>query len=336
MATTTGTCTITRLRNGDTIYATLKFNRATNVSYEGSIITGGFSEKPLVVEPLFASASGSVVTLKTGVWKCDDVDISELSIGKVDAGGILTIFSNDFMDASEPRNHRFAFQGTVVLGGIEHTITKTFEVTMISSGGNSFWGSIIPDGSTILSDSNPDVTLKASLTKGGEEVSDADYYVKWYNNDMEVHTGNRLTVERKDVNGAALFRCEFYSTDGDHLLEADGISVLDVADDYQIVLNTEYQVSINGEVVITPQLYSASKEDFVSYGVSWSAKVKNNYTLADVPSTVGHWNVDSGTGKFTMNEKDMYYTPALDDPNYGLSKSTPIEYNPIVIFTATI
>lgn len=334
MATTTGTCTITRLRNGDTIYAMLQFNRATNVAYEGGVITGGFSDdSPLEVKVLLTSASGSNVTLNAGsTWKCDDEPISDKGIGSVAPNGTLKIISNAFMDATNPRNHIFEFNGTVKLGGTEYTITKSFEITMVSSGGNSFWGSIIPYGSTILSNENQTVNLVPSLTKGGETVGLSSYTVKWYKNDESAAipvADKTLTVDRDMVDGATLFRCEFYIDD--NKVEADSITVLDVADEYQIVLNSEYQVSINGTANIVPQLYSATKKTFVA-PKSWKASVKNNYTLANV--TTG-WTINEVSGEFSMSERDMYYVPTADDANYA-GEGIKVEYNPIVIFTAEI
>ena len=334
MTTTTGTCTITRLRNGDIIYATLQLNRATSVAYEGSTIIGGFSaESPLVVKLLLTSASGSNVSLKTGgVWTCDAVPVAEKGIGSVSADGTLTITSNDFMDAKNPRNHIFEFTGTARLGGVEHAITKSFEVTMISSGGNSYWGSIVPSGSTILSDDNTTVNLVPSLTKGGETITDS-YTVKWYKNNettvLQPSSGNTLTVSRGMVDGATLFRCEFY-IDG-NMVEADSITVVDVADDYQIVLNSEYQVSMGSTAKIKPQLYNANTKSFVS-PKTWTASVKNNYTLADVPTG---WTIDAESGEFSMSEENMYYIPAPTDANF-IGEGKKVEYNPIVIFTAEI
>lgn len=334
MITTTGTCTITRLRNGDTIYATLQFNRTTNVAYDANAIIGGFSaESSLVVKLLLTSASGSNVSLKTGgVWTCDAVPVPEKGIGSVSADGTLTITSNDFMDAKNPRNHIFEFTGTARLGGVEHTITKSFEVTMISSGGNSFWGGIVLSGSTILSNDNTTVNLVPSLTKGGETITDS-YTVKWYKNNettvLQPSSGNTLTVSRDMVDGATLFRCEFYIDD--NMVEADSITVIDVADEYQIVLNSEYQVRINGSVSIVPQLYSANLKQFVA-PKSWSASVKNNYTLADVSTG---WSINAKTGEFSMSEENMYYVPAPTDANF-IGEGKKVEYNPIVIFTAEI
>ena len=337
MTTTTGTCTITRLRNGDIIYATLQFSRATSVAYNDGTIAGGFSgENPLVVKILLTSSSGSNVTLDTSkpyLWKCDSESVVEKGIGSVATDGTLTIVSNDFMDATAPRNHIFDFAGTVRLGGVEHTITKSFEVTMISSGGNSYWGSIIPNGSTVLNANNESVILVPHLSKGGNEVNTSDYTVKWFRNNetaqIQVPSKN-LTVTRDMVDGASLFRCEFYATDGT-LLEVDGITILDVTDEYQIVLNSEYQVTIKGSVTIVPQLYSANLKQFVA-PKSWSASVKNNFTLADISTG---WSINAKTGAFSMNEEEMYYIPAPTDANF-IGEGKKVEYNPIVIFTAEI
>lgn len=334
--TATGTCTITRLRNGDIIYATFLFSRATSVAYDDTAIIGGFDEDALFVDVQFTSASGRPVSLVPNKvsWLIDDTDVETLNYGTVDyRTGTLEITSNGFMDAGLPMSHICMFNGQVSVGGVKQDVSRTFEITMISSGGNSYWGTIVPKGSTVLSNDNQSVVLEPSLRKGGLIVDASQYSVKWFNNDSEVTsniTSKKLTVTRDIVNGASLIRCEFYSKDG-VLLEADGLTVLDVADEYQIVLNSEYQVQVNGEIQITPKIYSETKKQFVN-AKWWTAEVRNSYTLENISTG---WSIDSGTGVFTMRESNMYYVPAESDPNY-VGEGKRIEYNPIVIFTAEI
>lgn len=333
----TGTCTITRLRMGDNIYVTLNVNGSPCIVYDDQRIYTDFSKNPLTITGAVESAQGAAITVKKSVWQVDGKEVAaddttyEMTADA--AGGYsLKIKGAVITDVSKIGNVLVTWLVTIESQGVEQTLRKTMEITAVNNGANSYWGTIQPGSSTILGTEHTAVTLGHMLNLGGKALAygtaSGQYSVKWQVNGEAAASGKvdskgQLTVDRDMVNGMAYVICEFYV--GGTLVESDGITVVDVADELQIVVNDHYDVEYGGTVTITPKLVRVTANGTttqVTTGITWGVHVYNNYRMDEIGSQL--YSFSASTGTFSMAEKNMYYNNGSE------------EYSPVVVFSATV
>lgn len=329
----TGTCTITRLRMGDNIYVTLNVNGSPCIVYDDKRIYTDFSKTPLTITGAVTSAQGSEVAIKSAVWQVDGKQVAASSTYEV-ANTSLRIKGAIISDVSKIGNVLVRWIATVVSQGVEQTVEKTLEITAVNNGGNSYWGTIQAQGNTILSASNTKVTLGHTLNLGGNALTmgtgGGQYAVAWTVNGSapaasKVDAKGQLTVDRDMVNGMAYVICEF--SVGGVVVESDGITIADVADELQIIVNDHYDVAYGGTVSIQPKLARLNSQGTmteIKTGITWGVTVRNNYTMGEVASS--DYTFSASTGAMSMSETKMYYTVS----------GVKTEYSPVVIFSATV
>lgn len=329
----TGTCTITRLRMGDNIYVTLNVNGSPCIVYDDKRIYTDFAKNPLTITGAVTSMQGSGVTIKSAVWQVDGKQVTASSTYEVTTTS-LKIKGAIISDVAKIGNVLVTWVATVVSQGVEQTVRKTLEITAVNNGGNSYWGTIQPMGNTILAANNTAVTLGHTLNLGGNALTfgtgNGDYSVKWTVNGEAPASGKvdakgQLTVDRDMVNGMAYVVCEF--SVGGIVVESDGITIADVADELQIIVNDHYSVAYGGTVTVQPKLVRLNSQGTmteIKSGITWGMVVRNNYTMAEVASA--DYTFSASTGAWSMSEPNMYYTV----------KGVKTEYSPVVIFSATI
>jgi len=336
-----GTCTITRLRTGDSIYITFNVTGSTCIFYDDNGLVTKYSASNLVVTPNITSQKGLSVTINSVSWKINS-DTTITAYGTSNANtGVLTI-SKDFASKDTPKSYVCTMTANITVNGYTQTVSKSFEITMAKVASNSYWG-IAKTTRSQLDSTNSTATLTHELTLGGTAVTfgtgSGKYQVKWFKNGVEFKSGSNnvasLEITRGDVDGAAFFSCKFYVDGGSTEVEADGLTIIDLDDELKVICPDEVQVAYGGTASITPSLYNTTSKSSITSGVTWSALVKNNYTNATVSQSDYTFNTSSGL--FSMQESKMYYTPVSGDANYNSAKpSATHEYSPIVIFTAEI
>jgi len=329
----TGTCTITRLRMGDNIYVTLNVNGSPCIVYDDKRIYTDFSKTPLTITGAVTSMQGSEVTIKSAVWQVDGKRVAASDTYEV-TNTSLKIKGPIMSDVTKIGNVLVKWIATVVSQGVEQTVEKTLEITAVNNGGNSYWGTIQARGNTVLTASNTSVKLGHTLNLGGNALTmgtgSGQYSVAWTVNGSapaagKVDAKGLLTVDRDMVNGMAYVVCEF--SVGGVVVESDGITIADVADELQIIVNDHYDVAYGGTVNIQPKLASLNSQGTmteITKGITWGMTVRNNYTMAEVASS--DYTFSTSTGAFSMAEEKMYYTV----------NNVKTEYSPVVIFSATI
>lgn len=319
----TGTCTITRLRNGDTLYASINVNGSPCIFYDESRIITDFSRVNLLFTGSVASMIDASVEILSAEWFVNGVAIKDSTIYEV-TNNTFRIKANPFNDVSSVKNLMIQWKPKVKSQGVEQNLTKVTEVTAVQRGQNSYWGSIQAASSSILSSSHTSVVLNQSLLLGGTDVNRLGYKVKWFVNGVQKSTSESVTITREDVNGVAYVSCEFYV--GDNLVEADGITITDVTDETRIIINEHYEVAYGSTVEIVPKLAKISNDGSMEYVdnsvITWGVEVRNNYTLAVIPTE----DYSFVSTVFSMQETEMYY----------LDGEVKKEYSPVVIFSATV
>lgn len=324
-----GTCSITRLRTGDTVYVTFTTNGATCIFYDDVKVITDFTKNPLTITPHVASMKGNSFVVKEHKWEYNGTNVAQqASLFQVDANtGALTIKGNFMTDVKNMRNVIFTWSGKVESQGSIQSVSKSIEITAISAGNNSYWGTILADGSTILDNDNESITLRTKLSQGGNPLAfGTKYWVKWeYENEdgvQQTSISETLTINRSNVNGSSVVTCYFYSDSGlTTQVEGDAITIIDKRDEWQVVVDDSYSVATDADVTITPKLLNVSTQEFKN-ATSWDCEVRNNYTEAKIPIS----DYTFANGVFTMNESKMYYQ------NSGVKT----EYSPQIIFTAHI
>lgn len=332
-----GSVTIKRLRTGETIYMSFSVNKPLVIFYnEGGLITDWVtaSNQPTIT-PVVTSMTGSAVSTQGHRWTLDGVEIQfNAGTGTVASkdgkfklnttNGALTICSADIFGTT-PHNLNLVYKCNAIVNNIAQEVSKPIEISVLSGGSNSYWGAIITEGNTTLSDTNTQVVLNAQLLLGGNPVTE-DYTWKWSKitasgNQQVGQIGQPLTVNRDMVDGSAQFQCDFYigTTATGDIVEADGITVLDSADELTIIVPNDAEVGYGKDVSITPKLYNTKQQSEIKTGVTWKVVVKDSLSYETIPAT--DYTFSGGT--FTMNEDNMY-------------NSNGEEINPVVIFEATI
>lgn len=329
----TGTCTITRLRMGDNLYVTLNVNGSPCIVYDDKGIITNFATSPLTITGAVTSMQGNAITVKSAVWQVDGKQVAASSTYEV-SSTTLKIKGPLITEVSKIGNVLVTWIATVVCQGVEQTVRKTLEITAVNNGGNSYWGTIQPLGNTILAANNTAVTLGHTLNLGGNALTygaaSGQYSVKWTVNGEapaagKVDSKGQLTVDRDMVNGMAYVVCEF--SVGGTVVESDGITIADIADELQIIVNDHYDVAYGGTVSVRPKLVRLNSQGTmteITKGVTWGVTVRNNYTMAVVGSA--DYTFSASTGVFSMGEEKMYYTV----------NNVKTEYSPVLVFDATI
>lgn len=323
----TGTCMITRLRMGDNIYITINVDGSPCIIYDDKTIYTDFSKNPLTLTGYVESAQDAAITIKSASWQVGGTTVTAGTSYEV-TNTTLKIKGPIITDVSKIGNVLVTWKVVVVSQGVEQTLQKTIEITAVNGGANSYWGTVQAGSSTILTASYTNVVLGHQLNLGGTKVTyGSGYTVQWLLNGSavaasKVDSKGNLTVTRDDVNGMAYAICNFYVNGS--LVESDGVSIVDVADEVQIVINDHYDVKYGGTVSITPKLIrvtSAGSTTAITSGITWSVEVRNNYTMAVISSA--DYTFSASTGAFSMTEAKMY-------------DSSKKEYSPVVIFSATV
>lgn len=332
-----GSVTIKRLRTGETIYMSFSVNKPLVVFYnESGIITdwNSSANQPTII-PNVTSMTGSLVSTQDFRWTKDGTEIQfNAGSGTVTskdgkfklntANGALTIIDADIYGAT-PHNVNLMFKCNAIVSNISQEVSKPVEISVLSGGSNSYWGAIITDNGTTLNEDRKSITLGAMLLMGGNPVSEP-YTYKWSKvtasgNTPIGTTGQPLVVNRDMVDGSTQFQCDFYlgtSAAGD-IVEADGVTVIDTADELTVIVPSDAEVGYGKEVQIRPKLWNTNKNAEVTSGVTWSVVVKDSLSYQTIPSSKYAFS----SGVFTMREDEMY-------------NSNGEEINPVVIFEATI
>jgi hypothetical protein len=353
-----GTVTIKRLPTGDNVQLTLNISRALAIVYNDNGVTTDWSSNPPVVTPRVISQRGQAVTVTQPKWYLDGTEIQfgEESGGKkTSTDGIfemntttyaLTIKSaNIFSGIYYNRLLRFSC-GVVVGSAAPMTFSKECEIQVLKAGENSYIGAIT-SGNTILDGTNTTVTLGTSLESSQGSVT--SYAVVWYKSlpgtDAEITTGitdatKTLTLARGDVDGA--IRIEAHFIVNSIVVAKAGITVIDMGDDYRVILSEEVSVEYGGTVSITPRLVRMPENGSPTSVTpqAWGVEVDNDKVLDDqtmdseVPST--EYTFIPATGEFSMSETSMYYNPNATITADLYTGDRTAEFNPVVTFEAEI
>lgn len=249
-----GTVTLRKLRNGATSAVALNVDKqllqlvAINDATGNATVAPDWSQsanQPTITPTLIG---GSGMSLSDVRWYYNgDIDIGNIASGsiyanfRINANGSLTIINNlgskdNLSTDTVTMKAEIVDTNGLTSGNVEKTIdipiqrasTSGYTVLIDST------GTVL--GTTASGSVNNSTVLTAKVLQGTADVTDS-VTVKFYkgNTDTPVSTGKTLTVTRDDVDGAQLYIARAFV--GSVEVDAEGITILDSADEYQIVIS---------------------------------------------------------------------------------------------------
>ena len=249
-----GTVTLRKLRNGATSAVALNVDKqllqlvAINDATGNATVAPDWSQsanQPTITPTLIG---GSGMSLSDVRWYYNgDIYIGNVASGsinanfRINANGSLTIINNlgskDNLSTDTVTMKAEIVDTTGLTSG---NVEKTIDIP-IQRASTSGYTVLIDSTGTVLGTTasgsvNNSTTLTAKVLQGTADVTDS-VTVKFYkgNTDTPVSTGKTLTVTRDDVDGAQLYIARAFV--GSVEVDAEGITILDSADEYQIVIN---------------------------------------------------------------------------------------------------
>ena len=250
-----GTVTLRKLRNGATSAVALNVDKqllqlvAINDATGNATVAPDWSQsanQPTITPTLIG---GSGMSLSDVRWYYNgDIYIGNIESGSSNANfrinsndGSLTIINNlgskDNLSTDTVTMKAEIIDSTgLTSGNVEKTID--IPIQRVSTSGYTVLidstGTVL--GTTASGSVNNSTTLTAKVLQGTADVTDS-VTVKFYkgNTDTAVSTGKTLTVTRDDVDGAQLYIARAFV--GSVEVDAEGITIIDSADEYQIIMS---------------------------------------------------------------------------------------------------
>lgn len=256
MATTVvrGSTTITRLRQGDSLTASLVSTKSLIQYIEGDSISPNWevlANQPIIYPFVRSSLTTAFITDITNVrWYLDNVLITaednRFLLGETyEIGGFhfpsLRVVKNLMLGSTSNKSIRAEFD--VETGGFKTELNTTIDVQRLVVSESSYQGEIGVTSGGIITEEIPTVTLNAILLKGGQSVSAFD--VEWwkivaYDTDGEVDglmelgkTGKEITLSRNDVDLNETILCRFIV--GGTVRATATRDLMDLTDPYEMV-----------------------------------------------------------------------------------------------------
>ena len=251
-----GSATVKRLRNGETLYLTLEGN---GVPLFQGIDPSALSPTPIPswkVEanqpeetPKVTSSRGSTVKISNHSWKYNGVALeftgatdgayTKDSTGKFKMNkstGALRII-DDLASTSNYANDVLTYSCLATVGDLTFEMTRDREISIVRMGAATYSGALVATKMQIGTGETSVIT--SSLYSGTGAVS--NYYMKWYKNNesseiMKFASKKQITVGRDDVDGSTLFiGCFFANSTSNEPLAKVGIRIVDNNDEYMVV-----------------------------------------------------------------------------------------------------
>lgn len=315
--TAQGSITITRLRNGDSLF--LNLNVLDMPLYQGINNENGAvspdwknGEKQPRIVPTVVSARGDSVSTKDHLWKYNGILLTfsapasgkewgantnsgingkfEMKYSSGKQTGEIRIVDN-LASRDNNGNDTLEYSCKAEIGKMSYPLSQSIDILIQPIGATAHQGFIMTANPT-LTNQNKEAVLNTKLLGSGEEVS--NYFVKWFNGaGTRIPTtpdgAKSLTVTRDNVNWIELFTAEFYLGNSAPLAGAtpvakSGIRITDIADEYKIVLTASpsTEVAPGSDVTITAKVINTQTGAVVApaSGVSptWTFRVMRNWT----------------------------------------------------------
>lgn len=290
-----GSTTIKRLAQGDSLTAQLgstiplmQFDSeeggAIRPNWEEEEVSGGEKFLPRVYPRVRSTLKTGWITNFVGdiKWYIDEVLITaetegyELSTMEFAGSPIdcLIIKHNIMKDATADRLIKAVF--TVETGGYKTEMTASIPVTKTIVSPTTFTGFLTPSDAGGISTQTPEISIKATLWKGGWKVEDTDFTTEWWivsANDTdgtldglmklqrEINgvwtdiTGNPITLRASDIHVSETIVCKFRY--GGEVVATKAVVIVDNTDPYYMVFNFSPKsgiVSDTDDVTVTPKV----------------------------------------------------------------------------------
>ena len=323
-----GTITIRRLRNGDTIFITMKNNGKAlyqAVDRQSGAVSPDWTvaaNQP-VLTPSASTARKQTVTMQNYTWIYNE---TTLTFGTADSEGwrtstngtpvgafefnsetgALKIVKN-LASATNYANDTLDYKVQCVVGGVEYTIEKSFTIEIHDAGQSSYSGWIEASTDTI-SEKEPEAVLSARMKLGLNDLKDSEFSVKWYCNSQEMtDTLKIITVDRDMVNGVSLFIAEFTPSGSSTPVATYGIAITDMSDEYQVkyeITSANDQVDVGKPVTVTGKVWNVTTSSEVTLP-STAVWDTNCYRLGSNDTYEAEKHSDSNTIEITTDETDV-------------------------------
>ena len=172
-------------------------------------------------------------------------DLTEYQITTGVSVPALKIIGNLASRTTNADNDVFFFDGTVVAGGHEISVSLRIDVRISQSTSSGFYARIASlsgttEVSPVLTDSLSSLTLSAKLFSADDTEQSTGYSRKWYKNGTDINvTTQSITVSRDNSNAnlridtTATYRCDFIDA-GNTVVASAYIEVQDATDPYAI------------------------------------------------------------------------------------------------------
>lgn len=325
-----GSVTIKRLRNGDTLYIMLEAKpglfQAVNKQLENNNVTPDWTvaaNQPTITPKCYASRSGITPILSNHKWTYNGLELQFGSVGSDNwcqctndsrfkmyvkkstpqstdpADGALKIVGN-LASNTNPANDTITYNATVSVDGVEYQIQRSIDVIIHEAGASSYNGWITADDVNLTAEKEETV-LTANLLHGLETVS--DYYIEWskYGDSEFTKAGaskdcKSIHINRSHVDDTAIFIARFFENSsaynggkGTPLCMAS-IRIDDIADDYEIIFNTDGDAVGEGKpVTVTAWLRNATTGKKVEPdGAVWGTQILHPETLAVIAESASN------------------------------------------------
>lgn len=322
-----GTITIKRLRNGDTIFITMKHNGKAlyqAVERQSGAVSPDWTvaaNQPMLT-PSASTARKQTVTMQNHTWIYNE---TTLTFGSADSEGWQTSTNGTPVGAfkfnpttgalkivknlaskTNYANDTLNYKVQCVVGGLEYTIEKSFTIEIHDAGSSSYSGWIEATSDTIT-DTVPSVDLTARMRYGMTDMTDSEFAVTWYcNNDPIEDTLKTITVDKDMVNGVSLFIAEFTPSSSNTPVATAGWVITDMNDEYQVryeITSANDQVDVGKPVTVTGKVWDVTKSQEVTLPSTavWETCC---YRLGENDTYEAEKTSDKNTIEITTNETD--------------------------------
>jgi hypothetical protein len=332
--------TITRLKTGDSLFLTFEGNGIP--LYQGVDESGvakpdfTVAANQPIIKPTCSTSRSNTVTLASHKWTYNYTelvfsgetsgDYTKDSTGKfaMNSSGWLKIIGN-LASKTNNADDVLTYSAVATVLGTEYKVTKTTTITIAQLGSNTYnlYLEAVP---SILSETNSETTVTATLYKDGTTVDPTSYTIKAFKGTQSVTVDastQSFKVNRSEVDGAQIFVVKAYeSTSSTPPIAQATINILDIADEFRIELQTSGgQVDANNSVVVSAVLYKN--------GVEYKPSSTPTYSY-DV------YRVDTVWNEPVRTVTDSTITITTADTDYTDDKGNSKQSDVTVIATVTI
>ena len=325
-----GSFTVRRLRNGDTLYIMLEAKpglfQAVNKQLENNNVTPDWTveaNQPTITPKCYASRSGITPILSNHKWTYNGLELQFGSVGSDNwcqctndsrfkmyvkksnpqstdpADGALKIVGN-LASNTNPANDTITYNATASVDGVEYQIQRSIDVIIHEAGASSYNGWITADDINLTAEKE-ETMLTTNLIHGITDVK--EYYVEWskYNvgvikTEAVTAYNSALKIDRSMVDDTAIFIAKFYenstayTNNKENPLCMASIRIDDIADDYEIIFNTDGDAVGEGKpVTVTAWLRNATTGKKVEPdGAVWGTQILHPETLAVIAESASN------------------------------------------------